>query len=268
MPAAITRSAPASFDVHVAAEVRTGLHRFLAGISSRVVFSLREASSSRPDYMRPALERDAQAAARFFAAGPQLVRTRRLRHRLTAPVLDASAYRRLVIDEVAAAVRPIQAYRPTMVSELDQLLSRAVPAKRQRDARTMLDLMGRATGEQPVVYGTGVGYGSYHYRYASGREGDAPAAGFAPRRSALVVYVVDGVGAHAALLDKLGPHSTGVGCIYIKDLEQVDLAVLEQIVARSYATLTKGTYTLRAREGGQDPGRRLLRLHAAARARV
>jgi hypothetical protein len=116
----------------------------------------------------------------------------------------------------------------------------------------MLDLMTRVTGEPPVVSGTIVGFGTYHYRYASGREGDAPAAGFAPRRNALVVYVLDGVGAHADLLDELGPHTTGVGCIYIKDLELIDLSILERIVARSYTTLTAGTYTLRAREAGDS----------------
>ena len=130
------------------------------------------------------------------------------------------------------------------------LLERVVPAKRRRDAETMLALMARATGEPPVVDRNAVGFGSYDYRYASGHSGSAAAAGFAPRKSALVVYVLDGVGAHADLLAQLGPHTTGVGCIYIKDLELVDVAVLEQIVHKSYATLTAGTYTLRARDGG------------------
>jgi hypothetical protein len=133
---------------------------------------------------------------------------------------------------------------------LEQLLANVRPAKRRRDAETMLSLMARATGRRPVVSRNVVGHGSYHYRYASGREGDAPAAGFAPRKPALVVYVLDGVGAHAGQLEKLGPHTTGVGCIYIKDLELVDLTVLERIVEQSYRTLTAGTYTLRAREGG------------------
>jgi hypothetical protein len=126
-----------------------------------------------------------------------------------------------------------------------------MPAKRRREAETMLELMTRATGQPPVVSGTGVGFGSYDYHYPSGRKGTAAAAGFAPRKSALVVYVMDGVSAHAELLERLGPHTTGVGCIYIKDLTLVDLAVLEQIVTKSYATLTAGTYTLRAREGGR-----------------
>jgi hypothetical protein len=122
------------------------------------------------------------------------------------------------------------------------------PARRQRDARTMVDVMGRVTGRPAHLWGRIVGFGAYHYRYASGREGDAPAAGFAPRKAALVVYLSDGVGAHADLLARLGPHTTGVSCVYLKDLGQNNLPILEQIVARSYATLTAGTYEGRARD--------------------
>jgi hypothetical protein len=121
---------------------------------------------------------------------------------------------------------------------------------RRRDAEVLIELMRRATNEDPQLWGSIVGFGNYHYKYASGRQGDAPAAGFAARKAATVIYVADGVGAHAGLLAELGPHTTGVGCIYVKDLAAVDLGVLESIVARSYAALTSGTYTKRAREGG------------------
>lgn len=124
------------------------------------------------------------------------------------------------------------------------------PAKRRRDAETLLGLMVRVTGEPARMWGTIVGFGEYHYRYESGREGDAPAAGFAARKAASSIYLPDGVGAHADLLARLGPHTTGVGCLYVKDLEAVDLAVLESIVTRSYEAVTAGTYTQRAREGG------------------
>jgi hypothetical protein len=126
------------------------------------------------------------------------------------------------------------------------------PEKRQRDARTMLALMRRVTGTEPTLWGTAVGFGSYHYRYESGREGDAAAVSFAPRKAALVVYLLDGVGAHEDRLARLGPHTTGVGCLYLKDLERVDLGVLEEIVTSSWRTLTAATYTKRAREGGRD----------------
>jgi hypothetical protein len=113
--------------------------------------------------------------------------------------------------------------------------------KRRRDAETMVEVMRRATGEEPKMWGTIVGFGQYHYTYDSGREGDTPAAGFAARKAATTVYVTDGVDAHAELLDQLGPHTTGRGCIYVKDLTAVDLEVLEAIVSRSYSTLTGGT---------------------------
>jgi hypothetical protein len=128
----------------------------------------------------------------------------------------------------------------------------AIPsAVRRRDAERMLALMDRVTGLPPRIQGKSAGYGTYHYKYASGREGDAAAAAFAARREATVVYLMDGIGAHAEALERLGPHTTGVGCLYIKDLDEVDLDVLESIVGDAYATLTAGTYTLRAREGGQ-----------------
>jgi hypothetical protein len=126
------------------------------------------------------------------------------------------------------------------------------PAKRARDARRLVDLMREATGEDPALRGTIVGFGEYHYRYDSGREGDAPAAGFSPRRQASTIYLLDGVAAHEDALARLGPHSTGVGCVYIKDLDAVDLAVLAEIVAASYRTLTAGTFGSRAREAGGE----------------
>jgi hypothetical protein len=112
--------------------------------------------------------------------------------------------------------------------------------------------MREATGEDPALRGTIVGFGEYHYRYDSGREGDAPAAGFSPRRQASTIYLLDGVAAHEDALARLGPHSTGVGCVYIKDLDAVDLAVLAEIVAASYRTLTAGTFGSRAREAGGE----------------
>lgn len=120
---------------------------------------------------------------------------------------------------------------------------------RRRDALTLLELMRRATGAEPRMFGAAiVGYGEYHYRYASGHEGDAAAAGFSPRKAATTVYLNDGLGAHEALLERLGPHTTGVGCLYLKDLERNDLGVLEAIVRRSFTTLTSGTFGQRATE--------------------
>lgn len=121
---------------------------------------------------------------------------------------------------------------------------------RRRDADTLIELMQRVTGQEPRMWASIVGFGEYHYRYATGREGDAPAAGFAPRKAATTVYVLDGVDAYRDLLDRLGPHTTGVGCIYIKDLGKVDLDVLEAIVGRSYERLTAGVWPSRAAGSG------------------
>jgi len=137
-------------------------------------------------------------------------------------------------------------------TEVEEFLAGVTPEVRRRDAQTLLDLMRRATGEEPVLQHPGiVAFGQYHYEYASGRSGEAAAAGFAPRRTASVVYLSDGTDAHAEALSRLGPHTTGAGCLYLKNLDAIDLAVLEDVVRRSYATLTSGTFGRRAREGSE-----------------
>jgi hypothetical protein len=128
-------------------------------------------------------------------------------------------------------------------------LERITPEKRQRDAERLLELMTRVTGETPRLWGSVIGFGQYHYKYASGREGVAPAVGFAPRRAATSIYLPDGVGRYDEQLKQLGVHRTGVGCLYITDLDKIDLTVLESIIAESYGTVTADTYTRGAREG-------------------
>ena len=135
--------------------------------------------------------------------------------------------------------------------DVDAFIARVTPAVRRRDAGTLVTLMRRVTGHEPVLWGTAIGFGQYHYRYESGREGDAGAAGFAPRKAATVIYFPDGVAAHAEALERLGPHTTGLVCLYLKNLDDVDLGVLEEIVAASYRSVTSGVYTKRASQGGQ-----------------
>jgi len=120
-------------------------------------------------------------------------------------------------------------------------------ATRRRDAETLVDLMSRVTGQEATMWGKSIiGFGQYHYKYATGREGDTAAVGFAPRKAATTIYLLDGVGAYTEPLSRLGPHTTGVGCLYLKDLSKIDLAVLEAIVDECYRTLTAGTYGQRA----------------------
>jgi len=120
--------------------------------------------------------------------------------------------------------------KPTAQS-VDAFLSSVEHLVRQRDARTLLSLMKRVTRKAPVLWGpTMVGFGSRHYRYESGREGDTLVVGFSPRKGALVLYGLSSAPGAAALLAKLGKHKTGAGCLYVNKLEDVDLAVLEQLI--------------------------------------
>jgi hypothetical protein len=135
-------------------------------------------------------------------------------------------------------------------ADVREFVAKVQPERRRRDAETLLELFSRVTGAEPTLWGTIIGFGSYHYKYESGREGDTAAVAFAPRKAASTVYLVDGVGAHTEELARLGPHTTGVGCLYLKDVSAVDLDVLADIIGGSYRTLTSGVYTLRARDGG------------------
>jgi hypothetical protein len=107
---------------------------------------------------------------------------------------------------------------------------------RRADAKALVKLMQSATGEKPKMWGPAIiGFGSYHYTYESGREGDMPLAGFSPRKAATVLYGMTGFTDSAALLAKLGKHTIGGGCLYIKKLADVDQKVLEVLVLKSIA---------------------------------
>ena len=102
---------------------------------------------------------------------------------------------------------------------------------RRSDAKKLVQLMRRISGEKPKLWGPSiVGFGKYHYRYDSGREGDMPLIAFSPRKAALVLYGLLGQGGTKALLAKLGNHTTGKGCLYIKKLADVDSKVLESLI--------------------------------------
>ena len=108
---------------------------------------------------------------------------------------------------------------------------------RRDDCRSLVRLMSEVSGCEPRMWGSMVGFGQYHYRYESGREGDFFITGFAPRKSALTIYIMPGLAAYAAQLENLGPHRTGKSCLYLKSLEAVDLWVLREIVSDSVATM-------------------------------
>jgi hypothetical protein len=114
------------------------------------------------------------------------------------------------------------------------------PARRA-DAKALVKLMQSVAGEKPKMWGPSIiGFGSCHYRYETGREGDMPVIAFSPRKAATVLYGVTGFSDAAALLAKLGKHTTGKGCLYIKKLADVDQQVLEALVAKSLAAKRAG----------------------------
>ena len=103
------------------------------------------------------------------------------------------------------------------------------------DSETLIAMMRRISGQEPTLWNVGtIGFGTYHYRYGSGREGDGHTIGFYPRKGKLTIYLMDGTARHSELLDRLGTHSTTGYCVYIRRLSDVDPAVLEHIVRESY----------------------------------
>jgi hypothetical protein len=107
---------------------------------------------------------------------------------------------------------------------------------KRRDARTVMDIMRRVTGEKPKMWGPSIiGFGSLHYRYETGREGDAPLVGFSPRKAALVLYGAIGFPGAPEVLSRLGKHTTGKGCLYIKRMSDVNADVLKELIETSAA---------------------------------
>ncbi|MEY3398210.1 MAG: hypothetical protein RL220_804 [Bacteroidota bacterium] len=112
--------------------------------------------------------------------------------------------------------------------------------QRRTDAELLLHLFNEVTGLDPVMWGPAiVGYGTYHYKYDSGREGDWMITGFSPRKQNMSVYIMDGFDAHASLLEKLGKYKTGSSCLYVNRLTDIDLAVLKKIIAASVKNMKK-----------------------------
>jgi hypothetical protein len=127
--------------------------------------------------------------------------------------------------------------KPTKLSVAAFIKAFTDPTRRA-DAKALVKLMQNATGEKPQMWGPSIiGFGSHHYRYDSGREGDMPLVAFSPRKAAMVLYNVTGSSEAKALLAKLGKHTTGKGCLYIKRLADADQEVLESLVVKSLAIL-------------------------------
>jgi len=123
--------------------------------------------------------------------------------------------------------------KPTGVSVADFIA--AVDDERKRDeARELVAMMERITGEPATMWGPSIiGFGRYHYRYDSGHEGDAPIAGFSPRKAAHSIYIMTGFPRYEGLMARLGKHTMGKVCLYVKKLDDIDRTVLEELVTLS-----------------------------------
>jgi hypothetical protein len=123
---------------------------------------------------------------------------------------------------------------------VDLFLRGIKDATRQKDCRALVALMKGATGAKPEMWGTSiVGFGSYHYKYASSREADWFLAAFSPRKQNLTLYIMAGFKGADSLLKKMGKHTTGVSCLYVKSLADVDMRALKRLVERSVAEMRK-----------------------------
>lgn len=132
-------------------------------------------------------------------------------------------------DDMANRTKPETTSVSDFVATVDDAVKRA-------DAERLIALMGAASGEPAVMWGPSIiGFGSYHYRYASGREGDAPAIAFSPRKAAISLYITGDNEARADLLDRLGTHRRGKGCLYVKRLADIDEQALGALIDEGLA---------------------------------
>jgi len=132
------------------------------------------------------------------------------------------------------ATKKSPAMRPTEAS-VAEFVARVPDDQRRADTRRLCAMMQEITGEPPAMWGTSIiGFGSYHYRYASGHEGDSALASFAPRSQHLVIYLVgEFEDRYQSVLARLGPHKTGKGCLYLRRLDDVDQGALRELIDRS-----------------------------------
>lgn len=118
-------------------------------------------------------------------------------------------------------------------SVMDYIYSVDIP-QRKKDSFAMLELMKEITNYKPKMWGTSiVGYGNYHYKYESGREGDFLKVGFSARKTSLTIYIMPGFGRYEELMEQLGKHKTGKSCLYIKKLEDVNQDILKELILES-----------------------------------
>ena len=129
--------------------------------------------------------------------------------------------------------------KPTAAS-VQSFIAAVEPEQRREDCKTLVRLMGKATGEKPRMWGPSmIGFGEYHYKYESGHEGDSFLIGFAPRKQNFTLYMMSGVAGYKAAIAKLGKVKTSGSCLHINKLADVDLAALEKLIGRAAVEMKK-----------------------------
>lgn len=128
--------------------------------------------------------------------------------------------------------------------DVEAFLNSVPDEKKRRDSFTILELMKQVTGQEPEMWGDSiVGFGSYHYKYESGREGDWFVTGFSPRKQNLTLYIMSGFDEYDNLMSRLGKYKTGKSCLYIKKIDDVDQDVLQELVKKSVENMEKSNLT-------------------------
>ena len=129
--------------------------------------------------------------------------------------------------------------KPTKKS-VEQFLKKVENSTKREDSFKILELMKEITMEEPVMWGDSiVGFGSYRYKYASGREGDWPLVGFSPRKQNLTLYIMSGFDKYEELLENLGKYRIGKSCLYINKLKDVDTKILKELILESVEHMKK-----------------------------
>lgn len=128
--------------------------------------------------------------------------------------------------------------QPTTDS-VDEHINAIEDSARREDCQKLIELMSEESHRAPIMWGSIVGFGQYHYRYESGREGDFMRVGFSNRKSAISIYIMSGFSAYSDLLGKLGKFKTGKSCLYVKTLADIDVDVLRRLVRESLVFMAK-----------------------------
>jgi Domain of unknown function (DU1801) len=181
----------------------------------------------------------------FWISGKGSGRNRAVTDRGTGGDLGSSVRRALadsrgLCEHDGMAAKKGPAMRRTD-EPVEEFLARVPDKERREDARRLCAMMQEITGEPPAMWGTSIiGFGTYHYRYASGREGDSALASFSPRGQHLAIYLIgEFADRYQSVLARLGRHKTGKGCLYIRRLDDVDQDALRELIDRS-ARVRKG----------------------------